>query len=93
MTTYANKYVERVACGIERLDEKLGEFAWQRGIDPYALAIDDYYLCVLAQLFGNYGEGFRELGLGSKDEAIACGFEVDDLDNPDELTQAWLDVL
>jgi hypothetical protein len=93
MTTYANPYAERVARGVERLEEHFVDHNWRRDINPDTMCIDDFYLCVLAQLFGNYTEGLYELGIKTRSEEIEYGFEVDGGDDPDELTQAWLDVL
>lgn len=31
--------------------------------------------CVLAQVFGGYGQGTNTLGIDQQNEAIACGFE------------------
>lgn len=84
---------EKVACGIDRLNTYFGNTDWQRLINRDTLCIEDYYECVLAQLFGSFGNGRLELGLTRSDE-LACGFDVDmGFVDQDKLTAAWLDAL
>jgi hypothetical protein len=89
-----SKYAARVATGAALLDEHGNGNGWRRDINKGTLNINDFYLCVLAQLFGNYSAGLQELGLFTTSEAIEHGFDVEmGVDDSDELTSAWLDIL
>lgn len=83
--------VQRVANGAELLTaEYVGD--WRADINRDTLVIDDFYLCVLAHLYGNYSAGVDALGL-TQEQAVAHGFDVAPGEDADALTAAWLDVL
>jgi hypothetical protein len=84
-------YTEPVSLGADALTEYFGNDTWREEINPYTLRIDCVWSCVLAQVFGSYSEGCNELGLTTMSQEVSHGFyPVPGVDNPDELTDAWL---
>lgn len=53
---------ERVEKGAALLDQRVP--GWDQQIELYRLSIASIYNCILGQLYGDYGYGYRALNLG-----------------------------
>jgi hypothetical protein len=60
-----------VARGAGLLDRKMQH--WRRKVNAEALSVSSVRSCVLAQVYGSYEAGIKELGL-SRAEAVSYGF-------------------
>jgi hypothetical protein len=88
---------ERVDAGAAALDEVRP--SWRSGIDPDALDVTSLFACPLGQTFGTFGTGVRTLLDLGEDEtivtddiadwAVAHGFDVDEDEDADAVTEAW----
>lgn len=79
-----------VSAGAELLDRKRPD--WFLHIDFGELAMGSTDACILAQVYGSYDEGLRELHMDDSFEATALGFTlfaVGSYDDPDR-DQIWV---
>lgn len=92
---------ERVAAGVALLDAK-GPADWRSLINLDILNLDDAYNCILGQLYGEFIQGARHLGIGVAggrlDASAGFGFYIaySGVDWATEyfaLTVAWMSVL
>src|SRR4029077_12412117 len=86
---YGDKAVARAVAGAALLDRLTP--GWWRLVKLRPLDINSTCNCVTGQLFGDYGDGLRELGL-TDDEAEEYGFTTNDRDSGSTmytLTRAW----
>lgn len=86
------QYAHRAAHGVELLDEKVP--AWRDHIRPQHLRITSASLCVLGQLYGDFGRGRDALGLRLTDTAD-YGFMTHNThsDHCAALQEVWLSIL
>ena len=78
---------ENVLRGVALLDEKVPD--WRERINPDRLSMVSCNSCILGQLFGNYFEGARMLGIYGSD----YGFNVSGEDTYLRLRQLWKEQL
>jgi hypothetical protein len=78
---------ERVAKGIALLDSRIPE--WRENVDVDRLEIYSTFDCVLAQVFGGYGEGLALLGIRTDMLAASFGFEAYEHEEFPEITMEW----
>ena len=84
--------------GAAFLDAKLGR-GWRRKIRrrDLAMQVGSYERgecgCILAQLYGDYFDGARHLGIAWGDDVRSLGFESSGDTTYGDLTEAWLEVL
>lgn len=84
--------------GAAFLDEKLGR-GWRRKIRRRDLDMASFYYsgkgtcgCIVSQLYTAYCDGVDALGIDIAQQR-RLGFEVDDREEYEDLTEAWLEVL
>ena len=94
------KYIRRAMKGAEYLDKKLGTKSWRKKIDKDRLDLLLPCDCILGQLYLDYYEGTRNLGItdyGRTAQRMGFCFEWDPGKGQDhryqELTEAWKEVL
>lgn len=92
---------ERVTAGVALLDAK-GPADWRSRINLNILDLDDAYNCILGQLYGEFIQGAKHLGIGGAggrlDASAAFGFYTpysgaDWATEYFALTVAWMSVL
>lgn len=86
--------LERVKAGMKLLQRKYGE-DWIDKIDLRSLRLENCSHCVLGQVYGDYSDGKRDLGLtwlGAKEDEDpgTYGFNSNNLP---QLQNAWVNVL
>ena len=73
--SFLREFQYEVEKGAEFLDaQKPG---WEKKINPELLDLSHSCKCILGQVYGDYGDGFVELGLSQVEDRAALGFTID----------------
>lgn len=83
-----SKFIDAVKQGIAILDRR--KPGWRKKINKEILNMRFTDTCVLAQLYGSYDEGCRQLFGGINPAVlVAHGFAMADISHNENLTVAW----
>lgn len=90
MKEYKGKYSAVIEAGMQVLDAKVP--GWECKIDPDVLELNSCQLCVLGQVYGDYLDGKRQLGI---EDGTPYGFSLNSSKTNEYrfLTRAWLRLL
>jgi hypothetical protein len=69
-------YLDPVTNGAKVLTEYFGDDSWKGRINPDTLVMSSPCKCILGQLFGDYWNGLRTMGLDDNSNHAALGFDV-----------------
>jgi hypothetical protein len=77
---------ERVERGAAMLPPR-----WHEKVNAATLDISNPFKCILGQLYGGYGRGLTVLGISSW--ASELGFNGENKDDQDAMTEAWRELI